>query len=146
MHVTIGGQKIAIKTKPSEAATPDTPSASPAVSPMMGGRKSPLPQDESEQESDEAREDENGGRDGEEVEEMEEAVGAQDDVVDLLAEFTSGPMSAQDPPSSAPSAAPVVMNSDILDLLGGMDTPQEPSSPTPVKLQGSIGNVAVVVG
>ena len=140
MHVTIGGQKIAIKTKPSDAATPDTPLASPAVSPMMGGRKTPQPQEESDQDSDEAKEEESVN----ENVNAEVSVDQSDNVMDLLADFTLTPAASVDPTPAG--SAPTGINSDILDLLGGIeDCDTQPSpSPTPVQLQGSIGNVSVV--
>lgn len=142
MHITIGGQKISIKTKPSEHATPDSVTPSPAVSPMMGERKAPPAGElDSAPDSDEAKEEEENDAGSEEAPPETEEPAAKDDVMDLLADFTTD---ASNTDNGAAQPA-VGMNSDILDLLGGMAEPVE-SSPVhaPLKLQGSIGKVFVV--
>lgn len=119
--VTIGGQSISINTKPSNRASAE-------VSAENSPQGSPVPDKRSLQAEVSAEVSE------ETADASVEEVGKDSTVMDLLADFSS-PMNAE-----LIQEEPPAVNSDIMDLLGGLEEPP-PLSPS---TQGTCGKLTVV--
>lgn len=135
MCITIGGQSITINTKPSaeaenaaKDADEDSPENSAESSPRLSKDVTPRKEEVSESPQTQA-------------EPVEEVAREESAVMDLLADFSSPPEA--DSVDSTPTPG---LNSDIMDLLGGLEEVVRAPSPvvTCSLLQGGIGNVAVV--
>lgn len=137
MHVTIGGQSISIKTKPSAAAVAaaitaadvsdeGTPEGSPEIERSLFN-------------SNDAKSEVAGAAAETKTVEAEVESSAQDSVIDLLADFSSSCVSSEPQPTTT--------NTDIMDLLCGInEVSGDCAPPPPVEplIGGGIGKVAVV--